>query len=86
MAELWVVRDGLTLCLDRNFPDVIIELDAKAIIDMISNPNQPNSIISSNVNDCKQLTTRIPKLGLATTFEKRTDVWITLQKGELTNP
>ena len=80
------MRDDLTLCLNRNFLVVIIDLDAKAVIKVISNPNQPNSIISSNVNDCKQLTTRIPKLGLATTFEKRTDVWITLQKGELTNP
>ena len=77
MAELWVVRDGLTLCLNRNFPAVIIELDAKAIIDVISNPNQPNSVISSIVNDCKHLAARIPKLGLATTSEKRTDVWIT---------
>ena len=61
MAELWVVRDGLTLCLDRNFPDVIIELDAKAIIDVISNPNQPNSIISSIVNDCRHLASKIPQ-------------------------
>lgn len=45
------MRDGFTLCLNRNFPAVIIELDAKAVINVISNPNQPNSIISSIVND-----------------------------------
>ncbi|KAL0003747.1 hypothetical protein SO802_011308 [Lithocarpus litseifolius] len=52
IAELWAMRDGFTLCLHRNFPAVIIELDAKAGINVISNPNQPNSIISSIVNDC----------------------------------
>ena len=53
--------DGLTLCLNINFPTVIIELDAKAVINVISNPNQPNSIISSNVNDCRHLASRIPQ-------------------------
>ena len=53
IAELWAMRDGLTLCLNINFPAGIIELDAKAVINVISNPNQPNSIISSNVNDCR---------------------------------
>jgi len=44
IAQLWAMRDGFTLCLNRNFPAVIIELDAKAVINVISNLNQPNSI------------------------------------------
>ena len=55
------MRDDLTLCLNRNFLVVIIDLDAKAVINVISNPNQPNSIISSIVNDCRHLASKIPQ-------------------------
>ena len=55
------MRDDLTLCLNRNFLVVIIDLDAKAVINVISIPNQPNSIISSIVNDCRHLVSKIPQ-------------------------
>ena len=30
-AELWGLRDGLTLCVERNFSAVEVELDARAV-------------------------------------------------------
>ena len=47
MAELWAVRDGLSLCILRNSQVVEIEMD---------------TIISSIVDDCKLLITRIPQV------------------------
>ena len=47
MAELWAVRDGLSICVDRNFHAVIIEMDALAIIEAITNPSQPNAVLSA---------------------------------------
>ena len=34
-AELWALRDGLTICVNKNFQSVEGELDVKAIIDVI---------------------------------------------------
>lgn len=62
MAELWVVQDGLLLCVERNFQAVEIELDAKAICDVLCNPKQTKMIILPIVDDCRQLLTRIPQV------------------------
>ena len=39
VAELWAVREGLSLCLQRNFPAVVLELDAKSICEVLVNQN-----------------------------------------------
>ena len=36
IAELWPMQDGLSLCINRNSLAVDIELDAKAIIDVLT--------------------------------------------------
>ena len=59
MTELWVVRDGLSLCLQRNYHAVDLELDAKAILDVLTNPSQSNIVISTILDDYKLLTTQI---------------------------
>ena len=33
MAELWGLRDGLTLCNNLNISSLVVELNAKAIVD-----------------------------------------------------
>ncbi|XP_075645148.1 uncharacterized protein LOC142616159 [Castanea sativa] len=60
IAELWALRDGLILCVKGNFTAVVIEMDAKAIIEVLNNPNNTNLIISSIVDDYRQLASRIP--------------------------
>lgn len=54
-ADLWALRDGLTICVNKNFQSVEVELDANAIIDFLKNPNQTNLIFSPLLDDCKQL-------------------------------
>ena len=34
VAELWALRDGLNMCIELNLPAVIIELDAKLVVDL----------------------------------------------------
>ena len=34
-AELWALRNGLRLCIALKLPAVIIELDAKLIVDLL---------------------------------------------------
>ena len=61
-AELWALRDGLNICVNKNFQAVEVELDAKAIIDVLQNPSQSSPIISPLLDDCKQLVTQIPHI------------------------
>ena len=61
IAELWALRDGLILCVERSFTVVVIEMDAKAIFEVLNNPNNTNLIISSIVDDYRQLASRISR-------------------------
>ena len=47
------------LCINRNFQAIEVELDAKAVIDVLSNLNQANNNILSILDDCKQLVSQI---------------------------
>ena len=61
MAELWALRDGLQLCLQIHAHFVIIELDAKAIVDAFNSQTYSNTIVSSVMDDCRHIVTRIPQ-------------------------
>ena len=54
-AKLWGLRDGLTLCSNLNISTLIVELDAKAIVDIVHNINYENNILSPILDDCRQL-------------------------------
>nr|XP_023886258.1 uncharacterized protein LOC111998394 [Quercus suber] len=62
MVEFWALRDGLKCCIDQNFEAVVIELDAKAVIDILSNPSSPNLAVCSLVDDCRRLIAQIPQV------------------------
>ena len=55
IAKLWALRDGLNLCHNMNLQDVDIQIDAKAAVDVISNPSFSNRIFMPIVDDCRQL-------------------------------
>lgn len=35
-AELWAVRDGPSLCIQLNIPEIEIELDTKSVVDLLN--------------------------------------------------
>ena len=45
-AELWALRDGLSICVEMSSLAIEVELDAKAIIDILVQPTQSNSLVS----------------------------------------
>lgn len=59
IAKLWALRDGLQLCLQIHAHSVIIESDAKAIVGAFNSPTSSNSIVSSILDDCRHMATRI---------------------------
>ena len=38
-AEVWALRDGLMLCVQKKIPTVIVKMDAKALVDALNNPS-----------------------------------------------
>lgn len=62
MAELWALRDGLQPCLQIHAQSVIIELDAKAIVDAFNSQTSYNTIVSSIMDDCKHMVSWIPQM------------------------
>ena len=60
IVELWGLRDGLLICSNCNFDCVEIEMYAKTIIDVLVNPNYVNNIVSSILDDCRQLISNLP--------------------------
>lgn len=62
IAELWALRDGLFLCLQAQVQALIVEMDAKVLVDALTNQNNSNVIISSLMDDCRQLAAQIPQV------------------------
>lgn len=61
LAELWAIRDGPLVTVSRDECDaLIIELDAKALVDAFINPNYSNTVVSGPFDDCRQLVTCLP--------------------------
>ena len=62
LAELWALRDGLSLCLQAHVQAVVIEMDAKVIVDAFSFQSNSNVITFSLMVDCRHLATQIPQV------------------------
>ena len=54
-AELWGLRDGLSLCRSLNITCLVVELDAQTVVDVLRNYSYDNRIISPIMDDCRQL-------------------------------
>ena len=55
MAELWGLRDGLTLCIDLHLTAIDVQLDAKAVVQLLSNSSSANFCAMPLLNDCRNL-------------------------------
>ena len=60
-VELWALWNGLNMCIELNLPAVIIELDAKLVVDLLKKAGgslNGNDVI---VVDCKENLKKIPR-------------------------
>ena len=56
-VEFWALRDGLTLAPQMGINNIVVELDAKVVIDLVCATNTPNRYYTL-LNDCRTLLTR----------------------------
>ena len=61
-AELWALRDGLSLYLSLNILAVEIEIDAKVVFKWITNSNSSNLNLPFLIVDCRTLFSCIPQV------------------------
>ena len=62
VAELWGLRDGLLLCSNLNIPFLIVELDAKSIVEIFCKTGYVNDVISPILDDCRMLITKFQQV------------------------
>lgn len=58
LAEFWVLRDGLTLADQLVITHLVVELDAKVILELVLSNNNSNKAYSPLLNDCMFLLNR----------------------------
>ena len=85
-VELWALRDGIHLCISLKLPAVIIELDAKLIVDLLSKANDPSSSNDSILANCKEGLKLVPKVKIQHSYREANKCADTLSlRGALLN-
>ena len=62
VAELWGLRDGLLLCSTLNISLLIVELDAKSIVEIFCKMGYVNDVISPILDDCRLLISKFQQM------------------------
>ena len=62
IAEMWGLRKGLIMCWNLNIASLIVELDARAVVDAFNNAQYVNNVTSPTLDDCRLLSTRFSQI------------------------
>ncbi|KAK9991008.1 hypothetical protein SO802_025993 [Lithocarpus litseifolius] len=62
IAEGWALKDGLVLCSQLNLSSIIVESDAKALINAFNNLVHDNSVVFPLLDDCKELAAQFSRI------------------------
>lgn len=60
MAECWALRDGLSLTTQLGIQNIVVELDAKTIVDILHSNQETNNSFSPLLIDCRLLLRNFP--------------------------
>ena len=69
-AKLWAIRNGLTRCYTLSLEAVQVEVDASAVISLLSQATHANGEFSLLIDDCKNLMESIPQVYLLHCFRE----------------
>ena len=61
-VELWALRGGINLCIDLNLTNVLIEMDAKIVVDLLLKGEEKTHGNDVLIADCKEGLKKIPKV------------------------
>ncbi|GKV16390.1 hypothetical protein SLEP1_g27041 [Rubroshorea leprosula] len=63
-AELWALRDGLKLAVNRGFSHLLVETDSKVAKTLLDSANSAAHSLGVLIDDCRAMMTQIPNLHL----------------------
>ena len=69
-AELWALRGDIRLCISLKLPTVILELDAKLIVELMQKEDCNQNSIDALVRDCKSGLKEIPLVQIQHCYHK----------------
>ena len=81
IAEFWALRDGLMLALKLGITHLLVELDAKVIVDLVLSRKPSNSPYSSLLNDCRFLLSQLQQVRINHAFREANCYADSLAKG-----
>ncbi|KAL0010058.1 hypothetical protein SO802_005166 [Lithocarpus litseifolius] len=63
-AKCWALRDGLLLAFQLSIAQLVVELDARVVVDLVVSNNSSNKHYSPILNDCRSLLTRFQQISV----------------------
>ena len=72
-VEFWALRDGLTLAPQMGINNIVVELDAKVIIELVCATNTPNRYYTPLLNDCSTLLSRFQGMRIKHVYREGTN-------------
>ena len=81
MAKCWALRDGMQLANHLGIQNIVVELDAKIIVDILQSNQETNNSFSPLLMDCRLLLRNFPQSRVSHVYRKRTFVLMLWQKG-----
>ena len=70
MAKCWALRDGMQLANHLGIQNIVVELDAKIIVDILQSNQETNNSFSPLLMDCRLLLRNFPQSRVSHVFRK----------------
>ena len=80
-AKFWALRDGLILAFQLGITQLLVEHDAKVVVDLVLSRKPSNSPYSSLLNDCRFLLNRFQQVKVSHAFREANSCADSLAKG-----
>lgn len=72
LAELWGLRDGLSIALEHNFNNLKIEIDDETVLELLKSSHDHSRAYANIINDCRSILHPYIKCSLSTVIVKPT--------------
>nr|POE57440.1 putative ribonuclease h protein [Quercus suber] len=70
VAELWALKDGLTMAKQMGFENICIEMDAEFIVQLVSTPSMINLMLEPLLSECRDLIQTFPSSSVVHMFRE----------------
>ena len=70
MAELWALKDGLTMAKQMGIENICIEMNAEFIVQLVSRPSMVNLMLEPILSECRNLIQTFPNSSVAYVFRE----------------